>query len=465
MFLETLRTEGLAAFSYIVGDGGEAAVIDPQRDFGRYIEVAHQHDARITHVFETHRNEDFVVGSRDLAERTGAIIHHGAHLDFAYGKPVHEGNEFQFGAVRLKVLETPGHTDESLSLAIYDNNTSRADAIGVFSGDALFVGDVGRTDLYPGRQSQMAGLLYDSIHKKLLPLGNQVVLYPAHGAGSVCGSQMADRDISTLGYERRHNPRLQLGRDDFIKYKVREHHDQPPYFLEMEAANKQGRRLDTWPHARPCSADAFATAMDNGMVALDVRSAEGACGAHIPGSLCIPTDLLSGFAGWYLPHDADMGLIADSEAEVDAAVHQLVRMGYERIRMSLPGGLHAWVMSGRRFASFAAIHIAELQRRMLASEPFTLLDVRNQDEWEQERMPAATHIYVGDLGARLDEMPDERPLTTLCSSGQRALIAASVLARNGFEEVEVCLGSLAACHAIGCTVERGPASIAENVLR
>lgn len=243
MFLEVIRTEGLAAYSYLIGDGGEAAVIDPQRDCGAYVDRAHRQGARITHVFETHRNEDFVIGSRDLAERTGAEIRHGQHPDFAYGRSTAEGDDFRLGDVRLKVLETPGHTDESTSLAFYDTAFSKDRAVGVFTGDPLFIGDVGRTDFYPQRRQEVAGLLYDSLHGKILPLGDQAALYPAHGAGSICGSGMAAREVSTLGFERAHNPMLQLDRDTFIDRKVNEHHYQPPYFREMETANKEGRRL------------------------------------------------------------------------------------------------------------------------------------------------------------------------------------------------------------------------------
>lgn len=453
MLLETIRTEGLAAFSYVVGDGAQAAVIDPQRDCETYIDLAHRHGARVTLVFETHRNEDFVVGSRDLAERTGARIRHGRHPDFAYGEPIGDGDDFTLGGIQLRVMETPGHTDESVSLALYDTAYSDAEPVGVFTGDALFIGDVGRTDFYPDRAREVAGLLYDSIHHKLLPLGDQTIVYPAHGAGSICGSGMASRDVSTLGYERRHNPRLQMDRDAFIDYKINENHYQPPYFREMERANKEGRRLHAWPIAQPCDADALARAIDEGMILLDVREPEAVCGAHVPASLAIPLPMLPAFAGWYLPYDRPIGLVLHDYGELDPAVRHLLRLGYERIAAYLDNGLHAWEISGRDYATLPAVHVRELMRRMDANEPFTLLDVRSLDEWKQERLPGATHIYVGEIGQRLHEIPAQRPVTTFCGSGRRALIAASELRRHGFDEVEVCLGSMAACRAVGCRVE------------
>lgn len=453
MFMETIRTAGLAAFSYVVGDVGQAVVIDPQRDCATYIDIARGHGARITHIFETHRNEDFVVGSRDLAERTGARIRHGRYPDFAYGEPVNDGDDFTLGDVRLRVIETPGHTDESISLALYDTASSGEEPVGVFTGDALFIGDVGRTDFYPDRAKEVAGLLYDSIHRKLLPLGDQVIVYPAHGAGSICGSGMAPRDVSTLGYERRHNPRLQMDRDTFIDYKINENHYQPPYFREMEKANKEGRRLRAWPNAQPYDADTLAKAIDDGMILLDVREPEAVCGAHIPASLAIPLPMLPAFAGWYLPYDRPIGLVLHGCEELDTAVRYLLRLGYECVVGYLDKGLHAWEISGRDFATLPAVHARELMRRIDAKEPFTLLDVRSLDEWKQGRLPGAVHIYVGEIGRRVDEVPTQQPVITFCGSGRRALIAASELRRRGFDRVEVCLGSMAAYRALGGRIE------------
>jgi hydroxyacylglutathione hydrolase len=207
MFLEIVRSEGLSHLSYIVGDGNQAAVIDPRRDSAIYLDIAYREGARITHIFETHRNEDYVIGSKDLARCTGADIYHGGALPFEYGDAVGDGNTFELGEVLLQIIETPGHTEESISLTLMDKAFGDS-AVGVFTGDALFIGDVGRTDFYPDRAEEVAGKLYDSIFNKLLPLGDQTILYPAHGAGSVCGAGMAAREFSTLGYERRHNPRL-----------------------------------------------------------------------------------------------------------------------------------------------------------------------------------------------------------------------------------------------------------------
>ncbi len=456
MFLEIVRSEGLGHLSYIFGDGGQAAVVDPRRDCDVYVDIAYRQGARISHIFETHRNEDYVIGSLDLASRTGATILHGKALSFAYGEPVKDGDCFEFGDIRLMVLETPGHTMESISLALADTGFGD-EPIAVFTGDALFIGDVGRTDFYPDRAKAVAGLLYDSIFEKLLPLGDHVILYPAHGAGSVCGSGMASREFSTLGYEREHNPALRFtDREAFVRHKTGEHHYQPPYFNKMEELNLQGPPLlGTVPRARPLSVEEFADHMADGVIALDIRSPEAVAGAHIPGSLAIPCEMLPSFAGWYLSHDGSVALVAANYEDAQTAVRHLARLGYDGVVGFLDEGLHAWEVSGRDYDAIPALHARDLKARIEASEPFVLLDVRARDEVEAARLPKCTPIYVGELPGRLDEIPQDRPVTTFCGSGQRAIIAASILRRRGVENVEVCLGSMAACKAIGCPTESG----------
>lgn len=230
-----LKTDSLAHLSYVVIDQDEALVIDPMRDAEQYFKIAQKKGATIKYIFETHRNEDFVTGSRELNRLTHAPIYHGKGLNFKFGEFVSEGDSFQVGNAVLKILETPGHTPESISLVLYA--TESDPPLGVFTGDALFIGDVGRTDFFKDQMEEYAGMLYDSIHEKILPLGDQVILYPAHGAGSVCGGDIANREISTLGYEKKNNLKLQLAREDFISAKVQEKHMMPPYFHQMEEVN------------------------------------------------------------------------------------------------------------------------------------------------------------------------------------------------------------------------------------
>ena len=451
MFLETVRTEGLAQRSYILGAAGEAAVIDPRRDVQIYLDIAYARGACITRVFETHRNEDFVVGSLPLAEITGATIHHGGELPFGYGETVTDGETFQMGNLHLRILKTPGHTDESISIAIFDADFGE-EPVGVFTGDALFIGDVGRTDFFPDRAKEVAGLLYDSIFNKLLPLGPQAILYPAHGAGSVCGSGMAEREFSTLGYERKFNPALQVSeKEAFIQRKLNETHYQPPYFRKMEQFNLEGPPMPaTLARPRPHDHEAFARFLEEGVQVLDTRRPEAFAGAYIPGSLAMPLGMIPAYAGWFLDYDRDVALVVDRFDDVEPAIRALFRLGFDRVVGYLDGGLTEWETAGKPYGAIPAIYAGNLKARMDRGESFTLLDVRKSDEFAAGHLRGATHLFLGDLPDRLDEVPKDRPVTTFCGNGRRAIIAASILKQNGFEQVEDCLGSMAACQVIGC---------------
>lgn len=458
MFLETVRSPGIAHLSYVIGDGALAAVIDPRLDCETYVECAAAHGARIALIYETHRNEDLVSGARALAQLTSsrgerARVLHGTALDFAYGEGAEHESEETLGNLRLRVLHTPGHTDESISIAVFDEEHAER-AVGVFTGDALFVGDVGRTDFYPERAEEVAGSLYDSLFDVLLPLGDQALIWPAHGAGSVCGDAMADREFSSLGHERANNPRLQLSREEFVRAKVAEHHVQPPYFQEMERRNLQGAEpLEHNPSPPPLSASAFEAALEGGALPVDVRSPEAFAGCSIPGSLALPVGLLSGYAGWFLPYDRPLALIGESEGQVSEAALRLARMGYTRYAGFLADGLSAWVTGGRAMQSIPAVSASTLTNRLRGDDPPTVLDVRKLSEWREGHLPGAHHRFLGDLPGHdgLADLP--APVVTFCASGKRALVAASLLRRMGLDDVEVCFGSMKACKAIGCELE------------
>ena len=454
MFLDKVKSEGIAHLSYILGDGNHAAVIDPRRDCAIYQEIAARNGVSIRYIFETHRNEDYVIGSQDLARRTGARIYHGSALDFFYGEAVREGDRFMLGELELKILETPGHTLESISLVLTDKSTE-GDAVAVFTGDALFVGDVGRTDFYPDRAEEVAGALYDSIFKKLLPLGDQAIIYPAHGAGSVCGDSMSAREFSTLGHERLHNPALQVdSRDQFIRRKLSESHPRPTYFKMMERYNLEGAPpLEFVPEPTPLNLDQVDQQLQRGALLLDLRSPEAFAGAFIPGSLAIPLDMVPAYAGYLIGYDRGLVLTAETYQQVALAVRYLIRMGYDRIAGYLSGGMTAWEVSGRPYDRIVAVHAETLDRRLRNHEDFTLLDVRKKSEIEEGRLAGATHIFLGDLPERWQELDRDKPVVTFCGSGKRAIIAASILKQNGFKQVEDSLGSMAACRQVGCVIE------------
>jgi hydroxyacylglutathione hydrolase len=457
MFLKKVKSEGLAHLSWILGDGNEVFVIDPRRDCEVYVDIAASEGMRITRIFETHRNEDYVIGSLELARLTGASIHHGAQLDFGYGNDVAEGDTFECGALRLEVLETPGHTPESISLVLRDSNQGET-PVGVFTGDALFIGDVGRTDLVEGREREMAEALYDSLFNKLLPLGDQAMLYPAHGAGSVCGENMASREFSTLGHERAHNPMLQVNdRERFVRQKMEEHHYQPKYFRKMEEYNLEGPPLmGPLPVPAPLKADEVSRLKEAGAFILDLRSPEAFASSFIPGSLCIPLDLLPAYGGYLLDYAQDLILLTTNENDLETAVRHLVRMGFESIAGYAKGGLTAWQTSGREFGHIDAIDARSLNAKLEAGEDFTLLDVRKITEFKKKRLKGARHVFLGHLPDELEELDRNTPVVTFCGSGQRAIVAASILKAHGFDEVANAFGSMEACEKLGCSMLETP---------
>ncbi|MEJ2604461.1 MAG: MBL fold metallo-hydrolase [Gammaproteobacteria bacterium] len=445
MFLEKVKTDGLAHLSWVLGSAGEAAVIDPRRDCSIYTDIALRHDCRITHIFETHRNEDLLSGAAVLAERTGATVFHGPNAagDVVYAETARDGDEFSIGAITIRVLETPGHTDDSLSFAFLDPAFGE-EAVGVFTGDALFVGDVGRTDFYPDRAREVAGLLYDSL-QKLCGLGDQAVIYPAHGAGSVCGNAMADREVSTIGYERVNNPRLRIAdRDEFIDAKVAEHHRQPPYFRYMEAGNLEGAPAVPAAPPPPLTAAAFRR-LAGEVDVLDVRSASAWLGAHLPESIAIPEHMIASFAGWFLEPHRQIALVAEDGGQAGRAARTLARIGYDRVEGYLAPSLAAWAAAGEEFGTVAVVDTRRVRERVdSASKEWTLLDVRDDPEVAQGRIAGARHVFLGKLPGALRDLDPARHYTVMCGSGSRATIAASLMRRAGFRDVDLYLGSISA---------------------
>lgn len=454
IFIEKIKSEGLSHLSYLIGSDGEAAVIDPRRDCEVYSDLAAERGCRITRIFETHRNEDLLSGAAVLALRTGASVHHGpdAAGDVNYARTAREGDSFSVGRITLRVLQTPGHTDDSVSYVLHDSDAGE-DAVAVFTGDALFVGDVGRTDFYPERAREVAGLLFDSL-RKLEALGDQAVIFPAHGAGSVCGAGMADRELSTIGVERRNNARFAMrDREAFIDAKVAERHEQPPYFRHMEAGNLSGASaISPGTGPAPLSAGAFGT-LGNSTQLVDVRGAAAFLGAHLPGSLALPVDMIAAFAGWLLDPERPIALVAEDHGQAQRATRHLARIGYDHVTGYLSPSLVSWAAAGGAFASLPVVDAATVKARVEDPRDWTLLDVRSEDELAQERIPGSRHIYLGALPGELGSLDRGRSYTAMCGSGARASIAASILLRAGFERVDLFLGSMGAWQHTGYAVD------------
>jgi hydroxyacylglutathione hydrolase len=454
MILQRIASPGIAHNSYFVGSGGDAAVIDPRRDCDVYLKLARENELRIKHIFETHRNEDYVIGSTALQDMTGAEIHHGPGLSWRYGRTLVDGEEFRLGSVALKALHTPGHTDESMS---YTVSPSRGNAtIAVFSGDALFAGDVGRTDLYgPSEAPRLASALYESIAGRLLPLGDEVILCPAHGAGSVCGTRIANRDNTTIGIEKKLNPFLKLGKDEFVARKLAEKPARPPYFLQMEKYNLEGPPAAPKTFPPPLDAAAFKDAAGAGAMIIDTREPPAFGGAHIEGSYSIWLDGLSEFAGWVSGYVKPILLVLEDPSGLDRAVSHMTRLGYDNIAGYLRAGFQTWYNAGLPVAGLSLLSVHHLKRMLDARTDIQVLDVRSDDEWAAGHIPDAKHIFLGDLENRANEVDTGKPVATCCSVGHRAGLAASILRRAGHPSVSNVLGSMDAWKAAGFPVAKG----------
>jgi hydroxyacylglutathione hydrolase len=445
MFIRKIKSEGLSHNSYFVGSENEAIVIDPRRDCQVFIDIAQQEEMTIKGIFETHRNEDYVIGSIELAKRTGADIFHGSKLDFKYGQPLIDGQEFFFGNIKLISLETPGHTDESMSYALADLDVSDKPII-VFTGDTLFVGDVGRTDLYgPKEAPRLAEALYDSIFNKLLPLGDHVLIFPGHGAGSVCGGDISQREDSTLGIERTLNPILQKSRDEFINYKVNEHHTRPYYFLKMEKYNLEGPpQFDKLPTPPPLLPKAFLKQMELGAVVVDTRQPPSFGGAHLKNTYSIWLERIPSYAGWTLSYDKPILLILEDKNYLNKAVRYLYRMGYDNLIGYLVGGVEAWYKLSLPLQNFGLISVQELKNWIDNNEDLFILDVREDEKWNQGHIPGSVNIFSGYLENHIGDVPKNRRIIVVCNIGNRASLAASILTRNGFNDIHNVLGGMIA---------------------
>src|SRR5215510_14919678 len=385
MYFEQFYLGCLAHASYMLGSEGEAAVVDPQRDVDIYLKAASDHGLTIRHIFETHLHADFVSGHLELAARTGARIHIGAKAGATFPhQALHVGAQVKLGRVRITALETPGHTPESMCLVITDEEKS-AKPWAVLTGDTLFIGDVGRPDLSKAHTpQQLAGLLYDSLHGKLLRLSDDVLVYPAHGAGSLCGRNMRAERSSTIGTERLTNYALQIkSRDEFVRQLTENLPARPEYFLQDAQINRTGAgALADLPELTAISAQELKTLLEQGVFVLDVRANESFAAAHLPGSVNIA---LSGqFASWagaIMGLSAEPVLIADTPEQYSEARMRLARVGIEDPRGFLKGGVAAWKQAGLPVAQLPQMTVQQLHER-LQSNGLPVLDVRREPEWQ-----------------------------------------------------------------------------------
>jgi hydroxyacylglutathione hydrolase len=458
MFFQKIKTPGIAHIAYLFGAKGEAAVVDPRRDVETYLDLARQHDLTIKYVIETHRQEDFVIGSKEIAELTGAKIVSLAHDLFGHSDiRLSDGEDLRFADFTVRALHTPGHTPESTCYAVFLAEAPGR-AWGVFSGDTLFIGEAGRTDLSDRKKTRdNAGVLYDSIQAKLLPLGDQTLLWPAHGSGSVCGGNIAERDESTLGLERISNPAFTKTRDQFMEAKVRERIPRPPYFSLMEKLNLEGGKpLEKKAAAVPVlQPKKFASEMKQGIV-LDGRDPEAFAGGHIPGSYGMWLEGMAIFGGWFATDTTPVYLVLGDIEDLETAFLSLARLGVDGVAGVLAGGFDAWRDAGQPIAYSGTVAPRELDADR---DAYVVLDVRDDMEFEQEgHIPEAAHLYVGYLEEHLGKIKktlgQKRPIAVTCAVGHRAGLAVSILQRHGYETVKNLLGGMTAWTKLELPVER-----------
>jgi glyoxylase-like metal-dependent hydrolase (beta-lactamase superfamily II)/rhodanese-related sulfurtransferase len=430
----------LAHASYLVASEGVAAVIDPQRDVDLYLETAQRNGWTIRHIIETHLHADFVSGHRELADRTGAQIYLGAGSGATFPHvAVHDGDEIRFGQCQLQFLQTPGHTLESVCVLLTDSSLSGAPRA-VFTGDTLFVGDVGRPDLSPHHTpQQLAAMLYESLRTKLLPLPDSVEIFPAHGAGSLCGRQMGTERSSTLGKERRYNYALQAANvDEFVRLLTDNLPPRPEYFQSDVELNRQGAApLDRLPPLPALTPAEVLRLQADGALVLDTRPAIQFAVAHIPRSMHI--GLTGQYASWaarLLGVHARIILVAETPKQVGEARMRLARVGIESPCGFADGGIIGWIQAGQPVEYIPHLSVQEAAEFLEAEgSRVQVLDVREPGECSQGTLAGATRIPLSQLASRTAELDRGKTLLVYCKGGYRSSIATSILRRAGFEDL------------------------------
>jgi len=454
----------IAHSSYILAGSDACAVIDPQRDIDIYIEEARALGLKITHILQTHLHADFVSGHMDLAKKTGANIFVAGSAKCTFDHvALSEGDTIEIEDILIKVLETPGHTPEHLCFVVADTTRGK-DPVCAFVGDTLFVGDVGRPDLFPDIAEELAEKLYHSLHDKILKLPDLCEVLPAHGAGSLCGRAMGAKWSSTIGYERKYNASLQIkDKAEFIKLLTENMPPAPDHFSRCSDINRKGPALiSKLPHMQELDADAFKKMIEEENVAVvDTRSYLAFGSQQISGSWSLDLNgNLPTFAGWVLPLDKDLLVVSDSFKEAEKTNVWLRRVGMDRILGYLDGGMTGWLTSGYKTSQVTQISSEDLHDMITGSEKFVLLDVRATQEFENSHIEGAINIPVADLREKHKELKKEDTIIMICSSGNRSSLGASILGQHGFKKLYNVAGGMTGYSNAGytkrCTVCQNP---------
>jgi hydroxyacylglutathione hydrolase len=456
MILKQFYLNCLAHASYLIGDEQTdlAAVVDPQRDVDQYLAFAADHHLRIAHVLLTHFHADFIAGHVELRDRTGATIYLGAAATAEYAfVPLQDGDRLEFGRVRLQTLETPGHTPESISLLVFDLDRSATEPHAVLTGDTLFVGDVGRPDLRVSlgwSAADLGGLLYDSLHTKLLPLPDASLVYPAHGAGSLCGKAISKETVSTMGEQRRSNYGLQpMTKASFLDLVMTDQPEAPAYFTYDAVLNSKERPTLDEALARelnPLTLDVVLQLQRTGAQVLDTREPADFAAAHLAGSVNIGLGgQYATWAGTILSRERPIVIVADPGRESESAV-RLGRIGFDHIIGYLKDGLRSLESRPDLTATTDRLSPALAADRLATSDALAV-DVRTPREREQKCVGGSVSLPLSRLSAQAHGLPKDRPLIVYCAGGYRSSIAASLLRQLGFHDVSEVAGGFAAWEA------------------
>lgn len=449
---------GNSAYLVFAPDDGAAALIDPERDVDQYLDAAEGLGVSIEYVLETHLHNDFVSGAREIAHQTAASVGASAEADLGYDhSPLRDGARLALGPSTLAVIATPGHTPEHIAFAIHPEEAEAPQAI--FSGGALLVGGAARTDLLgPEMTRPLARRLYHSIHDRLMRMPDEVGVFPTHGAGSFCNVTASPERTTTIGAERAQNPLCQQQSEEaFVRRATEGLSSYPVYYKELRPINRRGPRiLGALPTLSALTPFQTQKLQEEGVAVVDVRPAPEFWRGHVPGAYGIAVGApVTTWAGWLLRYGTRVILVEEDEAARERALRQLLRIGFDEVVGYLDGGMTAWRDAGLAEEKVKAVTVDELEARLTQDEPLTILDVRQQSEWESGHLPRALHVENGRLPYDDLPLPKERPVVVHCGLYNRATAGVSVLARRGYRNLLVLNGGYTAWRKAGFEVETG----------
>ena len=453
MLLKHFFVKKIAHSSYILAGQNTCAVIDPQRDVDIYIDQARALGVEIKYILQTHLHADFLSGHLDLAQKTGAEIYVAKSASCKFDHvPLVEGDVIEIENMDLSILETPGHTPEHICYVVRDKSRGE-NPIGVFVGDTLFVGDVGRPDLFPNMANDLAGKLYHSLHDKLFKLPDYCEVYPAHGAGSLCGRSMGAKYLTTIGYEREYNPVMQIeDKDAFIRSLTENMPPAPDHFGRCSDINRDGPALlSELPHLEAVSVEELGNLIETEEVSLlDTRNFLAFGSQHIANSWHLDANgNFPTFAGWVLPIDKDFIIIADDHNQAEECNTWARRVGVDRIIGYLAGGIKAWITSGLSTKNISQISPEDLHDFIVNEANIVLVDVRAPSEFEENHIKGALNIPVADLRTRYTDLKKGDQIVLVCSSGNRSSLGTSILEQQGFTNLHNLAGGMTGYSAAG----------------